>query len=119
MVTDLNRIVVEVDPVLRDLVPVYLTNRRGDIELVKVALDRGDFGTIRRAGHNMQGSGSSFGFDGLTAIGAELERAAKAGKRMEITRLLHDLQHYLSRLDVRAADPPPIPPELHHRWRGT
>lgn len=104
MVTDLNRIVVEVDPVLRDLVPVYLTNRRGDIEFVKVALDRGDFGTIGRVGHNMQGSGSSFGFDGLTAIGAELERAAKGGKRMEITRLLHDLQDYLSRLDVRAAD---------------
>lgn len=102
--TDYNRMVVEVDPMLRDLVPVYLANRRGDVELIKVALDRGDFGAIGRIGHNMLGSGSSFGFDGLTAIGGELERAAKAGKRMEIARLLHDLEDYLSHLDVRAAD---------------
>ena len=41
MVTGYNRIVVKVDPVLRDLVPVYLSNRREDIDVIKAALDRG------------------------------------------------------------------------------
>ena len=55
VVTGYNRIVVQVDPVLRDLVPVYLSNRREDIDVIKAALDRGDFGTISRIGHNMRG----------------------------------------------------------------
>ncbi len=110
--TNLNRIVVEVDPVLRDLVPVYLANRRGDIDFIKVALDRCDFGTIDRLGHNMQGSGSSFGFDGLTEIGADLERAAKAGKHIEIARLVRDLEEYLSHLDLRASDRDAVKPAI-------
>jgi CheY-like chemotaxis protein/HPt (histidine-containing phosphotransfer) domain-containing protein len=98
------RIIVEVDPLLRDLVPVYLINRRGDIDLIRIALDRADFETIGRIGHNMQGSGASFGFEGLSTIGAELERAAKAGKRMQIGQLLDSLDDYLSHLDVRNED---------------
>ncbi len=100
MVTGYNRIVVKVDPVLRDLVPVYLSNRREDIDVIKAALDRGDFGTISRIGHNMRGSGSSFGFDGMSEIGTGLESAAKAGKRVESARLVRVLEDYLSRIDL-------------------
>jgi CheY-like chemotaxis protein len=100
VVTGYNRIVIKVDPVLRDLVPAYLSNRREDIDVIKAALDRGDFGTISRIGHNMRGSGTSFGFDGVSEVGTGLETAAKAGKRVESARLVRVLEDYLSRIDL-------------------
>jgi len=90
--------------VLRDLVPAYLANRREDIDVIKAALDRGDFGTVCRIGHNMHGSGSSFGFDGMSAIGTSLENAARAGKQVESTRLVKVLEDYLSRIDLVAPE---------------
>jgi len=40
------------------------------------ALARGEFEIVERLGHSMRGSGAGFGFQGITDIGAALERAA-------------------------------------------
>jgi HPt (histidine-containing phosphotransfer) domain-containing protein len=83
---------VNLAPELADLVPCYLANRRNDMETLAAALGRGDFELMSRLGHNMHGSGTSFGLDGLSAIGVAIERAANAGDRVEIARAVaaHD-----------------------------
>ena len=37
------------------------------------ALEQSDLETVRVLGHSMKGSGASYGFEGLTTIGASLE----------------------------------------------
>ena len=95
-----DRIPIRVDALLRDLIPRYLANRRKDIERATVALVRDDFDLIRGIGHNLQGSGRTFGLDEFTAIGAEIERAAKAADRVEIARQLNRIEDYLSRIEI-------------------
>ena len=87
-------------PELADLVPCYLANRRNDMETLAAALGRGDFELMSRLGHNMHGSGTSFGLDGLSAIGVAIERAANAGDRVEIARQLRRMTAYLSRHEL-------------------
>lgn len=94
------RIPISVDAVLRDLVPRYLANRGKDVETATMALVRGDFELIRGMGHNLQGSGRTFGLDEISAIGIEIERAAKAADRVEIARQLNRLEDYLSRIEI-------------------
>jgi HPt (histidine-containing phosphotransfer) domain-containing protein len=96
-------IVVDVDPLIRDLVSDYLASRARDLERIGAAMERGDFATIRRIGHNMQGSGGSFGFDELSAVGGELARAASAASRAGIAQLAARLEAYLSRVVVAPA----------------
>jgi CheY-like chemotaxis protein len=106
---DDSRILVEVDPELFDLVPVYLQNRAGDLERMQAAVERGDFDTVLGIAHNIQGSGGSFGFADLSEIGAALEEAARARARPEIERQLRRLEHYLARVEVSSARPEPAP----------
>jgi CheY-like chemotaxis protein/HPt (histidine-containing phosphotransfer) domain-containing protein len=91
------------DEAVRDLFPRYIANRRRDVESVAAALERGDFGLIRSIGHNMHGSGRSFGLDELSAIGAAIERAAETGDSATILRQLPRIRGYLSR--IHAARP--------------
>ena len=91
---------VKVDEEFLDLFPRYVENRGRDIETVGAALARGDFELIRSIGHNMHGSGRSFGLDELSAIGAAIERAAQRADPATIIRQLPRISAYLSHIDL-------------------
>ena len=64
-------------------------------------LARVDFDTIRSLGHNMKGTGTSFGFPQISAIGDELERAAKQQDADSVRNLTARLVHFLDSVDLR------------------
>jgi HPt (histidine-containing phosphotransfer) domain-containing protein len=80
---------------LANRVPVYLGEREADVNAIERALGVDDFQSIQKIGHNMKGSGSSYGFSRITEIGDRLESAAKEGNRAEIVAVLRDLNCYL------------------------
>lgn len=85
-----------VDPFARQLINQYLGRRKADIDLLREAVDVGDFERIRVTGHNMSGSGSAYGLDRVSEVGAALEHAAKAGDSAEIANLIDQLEGILS-----------------------
>jgi HPt (histidine-containing phosphotransfer) domain-containing protein len=93
-------IVVEVDPDLEDLIPMFLDNRRKDVKVLTGALAGGDFEKIRFVGHDMKGAGGGYGFRGISEIGSRLEEAAKNGDHATIEDCIHDLSDYLRRVRV-------------------
>ena len=94
------RIIINVDPEIADLVPGFLENRRKDIKAMDEALRQGDFEAIRVLGHSMKGAGGSYGFDAVTDIGKALEDAAKNNNSEGIQRSVGDLVAYLDRVEV-------------------
>ncbi|NRA34984.1 MAG: response regulator [Polyangiaceae bacterium] len=66
-----------VDEDIRDLIPAYVERRRAEIACIIDTAERGDFSSVQKMGHNLKGSGSSYGFPQLTQLGAELEVAAR------------------------------------------
>jgi HPt (histidine-containing phosphotransfer) domain-containing protein len=95
-----DRILVQVDAELEDLVPGFLENRRRDVEQITTALAAGDLDSIRVLGHSMKGSGGGYGFDRITAIGRAIETAARAGDGEAIEASVRELGDYLDRVDV-------------------
>lgn len=93
-------IVVEVDPDLEDLIPIFLDNRRKDVETLTEALAGRDFEKIRFVGHDMKGAGGGYGFQAISDIGSRLEEAAKNGDPATIQNCIHDLSDYLRRVKV-------------------
>lgn len=93
------KITVLVEEELRDLIPGYLAHRRQDGSMIREALPKGDFETIRSLGHKMKGSGGGYGFERITDIGRALEEAAKAENREEIARQAAALTDYLERVE--------------------
>lgn len=88
------------DPFARKLVGQYLEKREGDIGKLRGALESEDFETIRVTGHNLYGSGSAYGLDEVSRIGANLEQAAEQQDGAGVTRLIDDLAIFLRTVEV-------------------
>jgi HPt (histidine-containing phosphotransfer) domain-containing protein len=95
-----DRIRVEVDPDLEDLVPSFLENRRADITTIRNALEESDYRRIHRIGHNMKGDSGALGFVGLSDVGRGLEQAALQEDEAAIQAQLVHFSDYLERVEV-------------------
>ena len=93
-------VLVYVDSDLEALVPGFLANRQRDIEKMRDALASDDYVAIQHIGHAMKGTGGTYGFDGITDLGAEIESAAKAGEAEAIRRGVENLLEYLRHLEI-------------------
>ena len=94
------KIIVQVDTDLEDLIPGFLENRQRDITAISDALGRNDYDFIARAGHSMKGVGGGYGFDAITDIGGSIEQAAKQKDPVKIKHCLNELSDYLQRIEI-------------------
>ncbi len=92
---------VMVDEALSGILPRYISNVRRNPAAVAAALARGDFDTIRSLGHNMKGTGTSFGLPQVTHIGGELEQAAKQQDYDGVRQAVDRLAHFLDSLEIQ------------------
>jgi HPt (histidine-containing phosphotransfer) domain-containing protein len=94
------RFKVYVDSELSEIVPVFLSNRRKDIELISRALESEDFESIKRVGHTMKGSGGGYGFDFITDLGKKIEEAAGKRDGVRVRRYIEELLLFLDTVEV-------------------
>jgi hypothetical protein len=97
--TTADRIHLDVEPGLRELVPGFLANRRKDLEVIGRALHSGNLEAIRVVGHNIRCFSRVYGFDDLTALGEEIQQAAAECSTLRIVHAQTQLADYLSRID--------------------
>ena len=103
-INDDRDLAVVVDSTLRPLVPEFLRSKRADIALTLRALEQGDYDTAVRVGHQLKGEGSAFGFDQVTAMGAELELAATSADRCAALKWARALADFFDHVEVRFRD---------------
>ncbi|HEY2745216.1 MAG TPA: response regulator [Polyangia bacterium] len=97
------RVHVAVTPTVAPLVPGFLANRKKDAQAARSSLRRRDFHALWVLAHTMKGLGSSYGFDGISDIGAEMERAAQAHNESELGQTIDALDRYLAQVDYSVA----------------
>lgn len=88
------------DPCARQLMARYLRNRQADLDELREALEADAFGRIRTTGHNLHGSGSAYGIDRISEIGASLESAARRQDRDAIRELIRLLESCVRSLQL-------------------
>jgi histidine phosphotransfer protein HptB len=69
-------IVISIDPDLLPVLPEYLRLVADDLARAEAAIAAGDRPSVRTVGHNIKGSGASFGMRALSEMGAQLEGSA-------------------------------------------
>ncbi len=94
------KIVLQVEPALKELVPDFLDNRRRDLERMRQALQSGDLAAIRDVGQNIRCFSRVYGFEELTALGEEIRCAADECSTLRIVSLQGKLADYLSRVEI-------------------
>jgi hypothetical protein len=96
----MERIRLEVEPQLRELVPGFLENRRRDLERLRQALHAGDLAAIRDVGQNIRCFSRVYGLETLTALGEEICCAAEECSTLRIVHLQGQLADYLARVEL-------------------
>lgn len=95
---------ITIEPELWDLIPEYLERRRTDVVRLREALDGDDLGTVRRLGHNLRGSGASYGFSRISQLGRSLEQAASEHDTAVARARIEELATHLDAIEpVRGA----------------
>ena len=93
-----NVVLIPAHPRIAARVPEFLLSRRQDVVTMLEALTRNDFETVARLGHSMKGSGATFGFQGITDIGAGLEDGARCADSIISAKWVGELTEYLDRV---------------------
>ena len=96
----MEKIRLNVEPGLKELIPGFLDNRRRDLERLRNALHSGDLAAIRDVGQNIRAFSRVYGFDELTALGEEIRCAADECSTLRIVHLQGQLADYLSRVEL-------------------
>lgn len=73
----------------------YLDHRRSELAILDAALRNADFTALQKAGHNLKGTGSAYGFSELTDIGKALEAAGKARDGAAVEGLLDQMDAFI------------------------
>jgi HPt (histidine-containing phosphotransfer) domain-containing protein len=90
------------------LIPTYLLNCRMNIIVMRAALDRGDFETVRSLGHQMRGTGAMYGFQFISDTGGAIEQAAKNSGIDASRDWVGKLSNYLDGIDSSAVEALPL-----------
>ena len=91
---------VKVDKGLADLIPTFLSNRKKELEALRVALAAADFEQLRQLGHRMRGVGNSYGFEGVSDIGKHIEDGARSGDKASLQAVITEYHDYLSKVQI-------------------
>ena len=95
-----NKILIKIDKDLEDLIPGYLESLNTSSKAITEAIESSDWITCQRVGHNLKGSGGSYGFDFVSEIGGNIENAASQKNQERIQVNNKDLKEYLGRVEV-------------------
>ena len=87
------------DPVLARLLPRFVERRRRDVATILDMLEQNRFDRLLSIGHNLKGTGRTYGCDGITDIGRALEQAARDGDAAEVRRQAAALDDYVRRFN--------------------
>ena len=93
---------LEIDPIVKSLLPNYLKSRRLEIFKLQRLLADNCFDKIRIIGHNLRGSGGLYGFERISEIGKQIEESALISDQDGLGKSIQALHYFLSGLDKNA-----------------
>lgn len=94
------RELVTLDPIVAELVPMFMGNRTKDLELMEQLLAAQDFTGFLRLGHKLRGASLSYGFTKLGNMAGELEEAATAQDLPHLRTLIDGMAQHLRNIEI-------------------
>ena len=101
---------VLIDAEIQEFIPDFVEHRRSDLAKMRRDLEALDFTELETAGHKFKGCGKVYGFDLITDLGIQIERAAQNQDKTAVAAFLDDLAEYFDNMEIAYVTVPPAPP---------
>ena len=89
---------LEIDPLLADLVPGYVREKRRQIGDLRRLIADHDMDRVKRIAHDIKGTGSAYGIPDVTRLGRALETAGQQRDEGGAAVLVEELDVLLARV---------------------
>jgi hypothetical protein len=96
----MDKIRLRAEPLVKELLPGFLENRRRDLERLREALHAGDLAAIRDLGQNIRCFSRIYGLEELTELGEAIRCAAEECSTLRLVHLQGRLADYLARVEL-------------------
>ncbi|WP_320171979.1 Hpt domain-containing protein [Maridesulfovibrio sp.] len=94
------KMVIQVDADLEAIMPRYLEIRWKELLELEGAVGDRDFDQIRMLGHKLKGTGSAYGLDELSRLGALIEERAVEKEMEDVPESAASVRTFLENLEV-------------------
>ena len=91
-------VLLEIDPLLADLVPDYVREKRRQMGDLRRLVGDHDLDRVKRLAHDIKGTGTAYGIPDVTRLGRALETAAQHGDESRAAALVEELDALLARV---------------------
>jgi len=95
-----NKIVVNIDKDLKEIMPGFLKNRNQDLADLVGHINNNDLKNIEVIGHKLAGNAGGYGLQNLGDIGSALEEAAQKHDVESIKKLIAKYNDFINRLEI-------------------
>lgn len=93
----MSKVKVEIDADLRDLIPQFVENRKKDIETLTQLVEKNDLVAVSQLAHKVKGASAGYGFNQLSELAAQMEKAAKENNPAPLKDLIKQMRvHFLN-----------------------
>ena len=96
----MEKIKVEVDADLQDLIPQFLENRKKDLETLRGLVEKKDIEGLAALAHKIKGAAAGYGFAALSHYAAQIEVAAKKNDFTPIPQLVSEMKGHFENVEV-------------------
>lgn len=94
------KIKVEIDEDLQDLIPQFLENRKKDNESLQSLVAQKDLTAIAQLAHKIKGAAAGYGFIDLSAMAAEMEKAAKNNDSSPLSGIANNMKTHFENIEI-------------------
>lgn len=94
-------VTLDIDPMLADLVPGYVREKRRQMADLRRLVTDGDMDSLKQIAHNIKGTGASYGIPDVTRLGRAIETAGQQGDAPVASSLIEELDALLARVQVQ------------------
>jgi HPt (histidine-containing phosphotransfer) domain-containing protein len=91
-----DRVIVKVDPDLKDLIPSFMQSIEVELSYIESSVEKGEFDEVKRLAQGIKGSGGGYGFHEVTKLGADIEEAAAKQDVDTIAAKVHSIRVHLA-----------------------
>src|SRR5436190_2103405 len=91
---------------LADLIPMFLENRREELEELRSALREAHFARLQHVGERMFALGNPYGFRQITTFGRQIREACSAQDDATIGEIIEQYRAYLAKVAITSVPAP-------------
>lgn len=94
------KIKIDIDVDLQDLIPRFIENRKNEIQLLHKLVSENDIPAVAQLAHKIKGTAAGYGFSHLSNLASEMELAARNNDPYPLVSIVTEMNDHFDNIEI-------------------